>query len=113
MATVSIDADDVSRYVIRHRALSIAGGEPRHRVIAVFDNEAEWVETITRLHEDLDLRRSRGQDVEQVEDFTGLVLDPGVLTREPTGPMARRALQRGSWHVPWPEIVMSGERIHE
>lgn len=113
MATVPIDDDGVHRYVIRHRACSLAGGELRHRVGAVLDNQREWVETVQRLKEELDDRRNHGEDAEPSEDFTGLILEPGDLTREPTSPRALQVLRRGDWHLPEPPVVITGERVQE
>ncbi len=110
MATVSIEDDESHRYVIRHRAPSVAGGEPRYRVVAVFDNEPEFVDTFKRLHEELEQRRVGGENVDPDEDFIGRVLEPGDFTREPNGPFLRRALQRGSRELPGPVYVMSGVR---
>jgi hypothetical protein len=51
--------------------------ERRHRVIAAFDNEQEFIALIHSNKGEIDRRRSVGEELSALEDYLGVALEPG------------------------------------
>jgi hypothetical protein len=99
MATVDLDNDAITRFVVRHYAYDPARRERRHQVVAVFDQAREFELLIEELGAGLRRRREDGEDVDPREYYGGVVLEPGHLRRAANGHLVKRALAHGVWPV--------------
>jgi len=76
MATVDPDDDSIDRWVVRRYEFDPARRERRHRVVAAFDNEAEFHDLIGRLEDEGQKARAAGQ-AEPTDHITGQHFPPG------------------------------------
>jgi hypothetical protein len=95
VATVDPEDDTIRRYVVRHYAYDPDRRERRHITVVAFDNEAEFLALIERLAADLRARRGEGEEVDQREHYSGVVLDAGNRRLQQNGRLIRHAIARG------------------
>ena len=97
VGAVDFDDDGRRRYVIRRYAFDPSRNERRHIVVAVVDSQVEFDKLFSRLSAELEQRRASGEDVHPGEHISGLVMEPGHLTRSANGHLVRRAVEHGVW----------------
>jgi hypothetical protein len=95
MARVDPDDDNIRRYVVRHYAFDPDRYERRHGVVAAFDDEGEFMELIHRRKEDVDRRRSTGEELSALDYYSGVALEPGYRRRVAIQRLALKAIERG------------------
>ncbi|MGA8015935.1 MAG: hypothetical protein WCB85_08470 [Candidatus Dormiibacterota bacterium] len=82
MTAVDPDDDSIRRYVVLRYAYDPQRRERRHRVVAAFNNEAEFRGLLDELNSDWARRRAEGQLVDRREHITGVVLEPNHARRQ-------------------------------
>lgn len=100
MARVDPNDDEIERFVVRHYRYDPDRRERRHVVVAVFDNEPEFVACVENVRAEIDSRRARGEPVDPREHASGLVYEPGYLRRAANGHLVMRAIRHGATG-PW------------
>ncbi len=103
MGMVDPDDDSIERFVVRRYAYDPERHERRHRIVAAFDNEAEFKALIRKLGDDLKERRDAGEAVDPREHITGQRYEPGYRRRQRNGHLLTRAIRHG---VSLPDDVM-------
>ena len=96
MAKVDPEDDTIRRYVVRHYASDPDRHERRHMTVAAFDNEAEFGALFGRLSEELRRRRDDGDEFDQREHYTGVVLEAGHGRLQRNGRLIRDAMAPAS-----------------
>src|SRR5215813_8830971 len=76
MAAVDPDDDSIDRWVVYRYAFDPDRRERRHRVVASFDNEAEFLELITRLGDEVRESVAEGR-IDPKEHVSGQYLAAG------------------------------------
>ena len=82
MTGVDPDDDSIRRYVVRRYTYDPQRRERRHRVVAAFDSEAEFMGLIHELNGDLERHRADGQPIDWREQVSGVVLEPNHARRQ-------------------------------
>jgi hypothetical protein len=95
VAEIDPQDDTIRRYVVRHYAYDPERRERRHVIVAAFDNEREHLALFGRLSEELQRRREGGDEVDQREHYSGIVLEPGHSRLQQNGRLIRDAMARG------------------
>jgi hypothetical protein len=95
VAEVDPDDDRLLRYVVRHYAYDPDRHERRHMTVAAFDNEAEFRALIESLAEELRRRRERGDEVDQREHYSGVILEAGHNRLQQNARFIIDAIRRG------------------
>jgi hypothetical protein len=80
MPQVDPEDDSIWRITLRHYVFDPVHRERRHVDVVTLDNEAEFLQTLRRLQEDLEERRVFGA-ADQLEHYTGLPKEPGYEAR--------------------------------
>jgi hypothetical protein len=96
VARVDPDDDDIRRYVVRHYAYDPQRRERRHQVLAAFDNRREFDRFFKKASADLHRRRAAGQEVEECEHISGVVLEPGHDHLHQNARTIARAIKHGA-----------------
>jgi hypothetical protein len=91
MAAVDPDDDSIDRWVVYRYAFDPDRRERRHRVVASFDNEAEFLELIARLGHEVRTSAAEGR-IHPREHVSGQHLAAGYRSAQ----QARR-LEREIW----------------
>ena len=102
MARVDSEDDAVERFIVRHYRYDPQRRERRHVVVAVFDNEPEFLACIERVRAEIERRREACEPVDPREHASGVVHEPGYLRRAANGHLAMRAVAHGAGG-PWLE----------
>jgi hypothetical protein len=97
MATVDLEDDSLTRFVVQHYAYDPARRERRHQVVAVVDQARVFELLIEQLGAELRRRREDGEDVDPREYYGGMVLEPGHLRKAANGHFVKRAVAHGVW----------------
>jgi hypothetical protein len=95
MARVDPEDDTIRRFIVRHFRYDPARRERRHVVVAVFDNELEFLACAERVRAEIGERRESGERVDPREHASGVVYEPGYLRRAANGHLLSRALRHG------------------
>jgi hypothetical protein len=103
MATVDPDDDSIKRYVVRRYAYDPQRHERRHQDVAAFDNEREFLALIHARKQEVDLRRSAGEELTPRDYYTGVALEPGYRRRIALKRLDWKAIGRG---VSLPEATL-------
>ena len=106
MATVDPNDDNIKRYVVRRYAYDAERHERRHQVVAAFDNEREFIAMIHAQKEEIDRRRSAGEELSPLDYYSGVAPEPGYRRRMAIQRLAWKAIGRG---VNLPEATL--ERV--
>lgn len=101
MARVDVEDDSIRRFVVRHYRYDPVRHERRHVVVAVFDNEAEFLALLESIHDDIERRRTAGEPVDRNEHASGTVYEPGDRRRAATGHLIRKMMAHGVDPRPW------------
>jgi hypothetical protein len=95
VAEVDPQDDTIRRYVVRHYTYDPDRHERRHMTVAAFDNEGEFLTLFGRLSEEVRRRKDGGDEVDQREHYSGVVLEPGHSRLQQNGRIIRDAMARG------------------
>lgn len=93
MTAVDVDDDGIRRYVVRRYSYDPQRRERRHRVVAAFDDEAEWRRLLEELSSDWGRRRADGQLIDPREHITGVVLEANHARRQRDARLLRAAIR--------------------
>jgi hypothetical protein len=96
MASVDPGDDSIERFIVRHYRYDPQRRERRHVVVAVFDNEREFLACIDRVRAEIERRREAGELVDRREHASGVVHEPGYLRRAANGHLVTRAVRQGA-----------------
>ena len=96
VARVDPGDDNIERFIVRHYRYDPQRRERRHVVVAVFDNEREFLACIERVQAEIGRRREAGERVDPGEHASGVVHEPGYLRRAANGHLLTRAVRHGA-----------------
>jgi hypothetical protein len=101
VARVDPDDDSLRRYIVRHYRYDPERRERRHVVVAAFDRRREFSACFRAVSEEIERRKSAGEEVDPSEQVSGMVHEPGSRRRAANGRLVRRALSHGVAPGPW------------
>jgi hypothetical protein len=79
---VDPDDDDIDRWVVHRYAYDPLRHERRHQIVAVFDNENQFLALLAQSREQLQQHRDAGEDIDSQEHYSGVHLEPGYRQRQ-------------------------------
>src|SRR5215469_18582738 len=100
MPRVDPEDDSIERFIVHHYRYDPQRRERRHVVVAAFDNEHEYRACLDSVHDEINARRGRGEQVDPTEHASGIVHEPGYLRRAANGHLLTRAMRHGATG-PW------------
>jgi hypothetical protein len=101
VARVDPGDDNRRRYIVRHYRYDPDRHERRHVVVAAFDSRREFGACLRAVSEEIERRKTAGEQVDPREHVSGTVHEPGSGRRAANGRLVMRALRHGVAPGPW------------